>query len=101
MAVTGCWTCRARRKKCGEERLACSTCTSLQLVCHGYGPRPEWMDGGKLEREKAQAFTAVVRKVVRCKQHERALQRLKHGLSPGEGEQVSSNLIANGTRSTY
>jgi hypothetical protein len=52
-SLYGCWTCRLRKKKCDESRPICSTCTSLELDCHGYGPRPEWMDKGVLEREKA------------------------------------------------
>lgn len=31
----------------------CSLCNSLELECHGYGPRPEWMDNGVLQREQA------------------------------------------------
>ena len=48
----GCWTCRARRKKCDENRPSCSTCASLELECHGYGPKPTWMDNGILQREQ-------------------------------------------------
>ncbi|KAK9469308.1 hypothetical protein V1512DRAFT_255953 [Lipomyces arxii] len=39
----GCWTCRLRRKKCPEERPACSACIRLSLTCDGYGVRPEFM----------------------------------------------------------
>ncbi|KAN0095386.1 Fungal specific transcription factor domain containing protein [Hyaloscypha variabilis] len=49
----GCWTCRLRRKKCDERRPECATCEGLGIACHGYGQRPEWMDGG--EKEKAAA----------------------------------------------
>lgn len=59
---TGCWTCRARRKKCDERGQPCSTCESLNLVCHGYGRRPDWMDGGVQERAQARAFKAVVKR---------------------------------------
>lgn len=57
---TGCWTCRARRKKCDERKQYCSTCESLRLVCHGYGQRPDWMDGGVKERTQARAFKSDV-----------------------------------------
>jgi C6 transcription factor Pro1 len=49
----GCWTCRLRRKKCDELRPECATCEGLGIACHGYGQRPEFMDGG--EKEKAAA----------------------------------------------
>jgi len=49
----GCWTCRLRRKKCDELRPECATCEGLRITCHGYGQRPEWLDGG--EKEKAAA----------------------------------------------
>ncbi|KAH8812836.1 fungal-specific transcription factor domain-containing protein, partial [Xylogone sp. PMI_703] len=52
-SLHGCWTCRLRRKKCDETRPVCTTCISLELECHGYGPRPEWMDRGVLQREQA------------------------------------------------
>jgi C6 transcription factor Pro1 len=42
---TGCWTCRLRRKKCDEETPQCSTCTSRDLFCYGYGEKPAWMLG--------------------------------------------------------
>jgi hypothetical protein len=47
----GCWTCRIRKKKCDETKPACGTCKSLSLLCHGYGPKPEWLDGGAKERD--------------------------------------------------
>ncbi|OOF96147.1 hypothetical protein ASPCADRAFT_146852 [Aspergillus carbonarius ITEM 5010] len=37
---TGCFTCRLRRKKCDENRPACTMCTSLGLRC-SYQP-PRW-----------------------------------------------------------
>lgn len=57
----GCWTCRLRKKKCDESRPLCSACISLELECHGYGPRPEWMDNGVLQREQASKFKLLVR----------------------------------------
>lgn len=39
---TGCWTCRARRKKCDETRPHCKTCTNLSLQCEGYDFRLKW-----------------------------------------------------------
>ncbi|RSL84281.1 hypothetical protein CEP51_004018 [Fusarium floridanum] len=42
---TGCWTCRLRRKKCDENKPACSNCTSRNLECYGYDQKPAWMLG--------------------------------------------------------
>ncbi|KAJ5257139.1 hypothetical protein N7478_013243 [Penicillium angulare] len=56
----GCWTCRLRKKKCDENIPVCSACVSLELECHGYGPRPEWMDNGVLQRDQAFKFKRLV-----------------------------------------
>lgn len=56
----GCWTCRLRKKKCDENRPVCSACISLELKCHGYAPRPEWMDNGVLQQEQACKFKRLV-----------------------------------------
>jgi hypothetical protein len=44
---TGCWTCRARRKKCDETRPSCLACRSLNLQCEGYGVRLKWAIRGR------------------------------------------------------
>jgi hypothetical protein len=44
---TGCWTCRARKKKCDETRPHCQTCCSLDLACEGYGIRLKWAVRGR------------------------------------------------------
>lgn len=36
---TGCWTCRRRRIKCGEERPVCQRCVKAGFECQGYGFR--------------------------------------------------------------
>ncbi|KAF2814347.1 uncharacterized protein BDZ99DRAFT_437239 [Mytilinidion resinicola] len=57
----GCWTCRVRRKKCDEIMPVCLNCASLQLPCHGYGPKPIWMDRGARERRVAQELRNLVK----------------------------------------
>ncbi|KAL1952477.1 hypothetical protein VTO42DRAFT_5281 [Malbranchea cinnamomea] len=42
---TGCWTCRARRKKCDEKRPECTPCVNKGLKCDGYGARLKWGNG--------------------------------------------------------
>jgi len=59
-SIYGCWTCRLRRKKCDENRPSCFKCASLQLDCDGYGPRPDWMDRGELEREQARKIKHII-----------------------------------------
>ena len=50
----------ACKKKCDENRPVCSACISLELDCHGYSPRPEWMDNGLLQRDQACKFKRLV-----------------------------------------
>ena len=42
---TGCWTCRARRKKCDESRPECTQCVNKGIKCGGYGARLKWGNG--------------------------------------------------------
>lgn len=42
---TGCWTCRARRKKCDEKRPSCTPCERRSIQCGGYSPRLKWGNG--------------------------------------------------------
>jgi hypothetical protein len=58
---TGCWTCRLRRKKCDGGHPGCSKCEALKITCYGYGSKPEWIDGGSKEREKAQEIRGMVK----------------------------------------
>ncbi|CAG8381538.1 unnamed protein product [Penicillium salamii] len=41
---TGCWTCRSRGVKCGEEKPACVRCTKGSFNCEGYGVKLVWPD---------------------------------------------------------
>lgn len=68
---TGCWTCRLRRKKCDEKGMPCLSCSSLRLLCYGYGPRPDWFDGGQQEKAQAAAFKAIVRRTSLAKRRDR------------------------------
>lgn len=49
----GCWTCRLRRKKYSEDGPPCSKCDGRGILCHGYGPKPDWKDRGDKEKEEA------------------------------------------------
>ncbi|KIW37698.1 uncharacterized protein PV06_10331 [Exophiala oligosperma] len=48
--TSGCWTCRARKKKCDEARPACSSCRLRSITFYGYDAKPVWMDGGPTEK---------------------------------------------------
>ena len=50
---SGCWTCRLRRKKCDEQGLPCSNCSTRGVFCHGYGLKPSWKDRGEQEKGEA------------------------------------------------
>ncbi|EMR88402.1 hypothetical protein ACHAQE_002699 [Botrytis cinerea] len=67
---TGCWTCRLRKKKCHEEQPTCSTCNSLRIICHGYGEKPSWMDGGSSEKAESERIKKVIKQ---NKKHKRAI----------------------------
>ncbi|TKA25897.1 hypothetical protein B0A50_05652 [Salinomyces thailandicus] len=59
---TGCWPCKARKVKCGEEKPACSHCVKSGETCD-YSIKLNW--GGRSKKEKdgspaeAGAFTFV------------------------------------------
>lgn len=52
----GCWSCRLRKKKCDETLPTCTACDVRGITCHGYGPKPEWMDGGDKEKVVTEDF---------------------------------------------
>ncbi|KAF2811625.1 uncharacterized protein BDZ99DRAFT_278122 [Mytilinidion resinicola] len=39
---SGCWTCRSRKVKCGEEKPTCRRCNLASLVCQGYHVELVW-----------------------------------------------------------
>ncbi|KAF1359035.1 hypothetical protein EJ07DRAFT_122398, partial [Lizonia empirigonia] len=80
----GCWTCRLRRKKCDEIRPFCSPCMSLDLECHGYGPRPVWMDNGILQKAQAARLKRLVSQGISTKGRRHQLSTSQLSLaSPG------------------
>ncbi|KAK8136783.1 hypothetical protein PG984_004723 [Apiospora sp. TS-2023a] len=57
----GCWTCRLRRKKCDERKPVCSECGTLEITCHFSDAKPDWLDGGEREKQKAQELKQMVK----------------------------------------
>ncbi|RDW83428.1 hypothetical protein BP5796_04919 [Coleophoma crateriformis] len=54
---TGCWTCRSRKVKCGQEKPACLRCRNALLPCEGYQAALTWPDS---ERTKGVQRMAVL-----------------------------------------
>jgi hypothetical protein len=67
-SVHGCWTCRLRHKKCDESRPSCISCSTRGLACLGYAAKPEWMDGGEVERRKRNEIKRIVKQNRRVNQ---------------------------------
>ncbi|KAK3945218.1 fungal-specific transcription factor domain-containing protein [Diplogelasinospora grovesii] len=58
----GCWTCRLRRKKCDELRPLCGVCAALEIDCLYSDDKPEWMDGGEKQKERAHRLKEIVKR---------------------------------------
>ncbi|KAL4875896.1 fungal-specific transcription factor domain-containing protein [Aspergillus karnatakaensis] len=75
---TGCWTCRARRKKCDGARPVCSTCRLRSITCYGYDEvKPEWMDGSTSRQTVLQGFKRQCKLAYSQRRSEQAKSRSK------------------------
>ncbi|KAM7185077.1 Fungal specific transcription factor domain containing protein [Naviculisporaceae sp. PSN 640] len=88
-STQGCWTCRLRKKKCDENHPSCFRCTSLQIACDGYGPRPYWMDRGDLQREQARYKKHIIAQI------KSAMRGENNGPLPSGTDISSQNLQQN------
>lgn len=85
---SGCWTCRLRHRKCDIRTPVCRECRDRCIPCHGYGPKPSWMDGATAERQELTRIKKAVkqnfRKVRRAQNRDRqvASHRLHRTTSP-------------------
>ncbi|KAK0755707.1 hypothetical protein N5P37_011739 [Trichoderma harzianum] len=72
-----CWTCKIRHVKCDATPAACVQCTSREINCHGYGPKPLWMDGGEEEERERQLIKRAVKNNFKRKKklHHRLVKR--------------------------
>lgn len=68
----GCWTCRVRHKKCDITTPVCKECSDRSVQCHGYGPKPAWMDGGSEEKKEKSRIKAAIN------QHVRRIRKMHH-----------------------
>ncbi|KAM7194036.1 Fungal specific transcription factor domain containing protein [Naviculisporaceae sp. PSN 640] len=62
-SLVGCWTCRLRRKKCDEGKPICENCSALEIQCFFGDDKPEWMDGGKKQRDRADWLKSEVKRM--------------------------------------
>ncbi|KAK0761969.1 hypothetical protein N5P37_004769 [Trichoderma harzianum] len=69
---SGCWTCRIRHRKCDSRTPTCKECTDRNVQCHGYGQKPEWMDGAAEEEKE----NLRIKKAV--KENFRSLRRIQN-----------------------
>ncbi|KAK2597284.1 hypothetical protein N8I77_013144 [Diaporthe amygdali] len=76
----GCWTCRLRRKKCDEARPQCAACEALEISCLYSDEKPEWMDGGDRQAEKAEEVKAEVKKKAAWRRERKYLTGIEPGI---------------------
>ena len=93
----GCWSCRARRKRCDGRTPLCNTCERLGIVCAGFETvHPSWMDGGAKQR----AYCCWLKDVVKSSRRQQTHTRSKSysGSSSGLSQsQLSQERIASRT----
>ncbi|EEA26554.1 hypothetical protein TMatcc_005168 [Talaromyces marneffei ATCC 18224] len=90
-STKGCWTCRLRRKKCDERHPVCQLCHTLAIPCYGYGPKPDWMDGGDVEKSQIESLKQTVRYTSRQRDRARSQQlRSQNQAIPSSSSQVDS-----------
>lgn len=87
-----CWTCKLRRKKCHEEKPACSACTSLTIPCFGYDSKPEWADGGAKQRAKEEELRIIIRELASLRRRGRRKQVVVHVDDSRDVETQDENL---------
>ncbi|KAK4206700.1 fungal-specific transcription factor domain-containing protein [Rhypophila decipiens] len=77
-SLVGCWTCRLRRKKCDEGRPVCVNCSALEIECFFDDAKPEWMDGGKKQRERAEWLKLEVKRLASSRRERRFMRGLEN-----------------------
>ncbi|KAJ5108139.1 hypothetical protein N7456_004814 [Penicillium angulare] len=56
---TGCWTCRARRVKCDDEKPHCRRCRRSGWQCQGYGVRLGWSQTPGIRSHRRQLWSSI------------------------------------------
>lgn len=63
--TSGCWTCKLRHRKCDLRTPTCRECNDRCIPCHGFGPKPSWMDGAAAERQELTRIKKAVKQNLR------------------------------------
>jgi hypothetical protein len=69
----GCWTCRVRKKKCDEVYPICAACKLRDITCHGYGPKPGWIDGSTKEKAVVEDLKCHIKENRKTKRSESSI----------------------------
>lgn len=77
----GCWTCQIRHRKCDLRAPLCKECIDRRIPCHGYGPKPAWMNGGSPEEQERSRIKIAV------KENFRRVRRLQARARPDDNLQ--------------
>ncbi|KAI5456242.1 fungal-specific transcription factor domain-containing protein [Mariannaea sp. PMI_226] len=88
-----CWTCRLRHKKCDAALPICGACTMLEIDCHYDADRPDWMDNGERQKQKAQRVKAQIQQIAKKRRGVAQLERiLEEIFNAPKQEQTSPTL---------
>ncbi|KAF4439648.1 C6 zink-finger PRO1A [Fusarium acutatum] len=52
-------------RKCDLQIPACRECTDRRIPCHGYGPKPAWMDGSAAEHQELERIKKAVKQYLK------------------------------------
>jgi hypothetical protein len=99
----GCWTCRIRKKKCDEKTPECTPCKTLNIKCHAFNQKPDWMDGGEMEREGAMGIKLAVKASINRRAALRSSSRRQTRSRGGQAssQEPSFSTPETGTSTTY
>jgi hypothetical protein len=98
--TTGCWTCRARKKKCDDGRPSCAACTLRAITCYGYEAKPAWMDGGDEEKDMLRTMKQRAKESYSQRRRARAMRSARQG-SMSTMAMSTSTASPGGMRSEY
>lgn len=72
----GCWTCRIRRKRCDEAQPVCRVCKTLHIDCVYGEHKPDWMDGGRRQKERMEMIKTQVKENASHRRERQVLQSM-------------------------
>ncbi|KAG0645625.1 Pestheic acid cluster transcriptional regulator 3 [Hyphodiscus hymeniophilus] len=94
-STTGCWTCRIRRKKCDDGKPSCHGCTFRQLTCHGYGPKPAWMDSAESQKAEVEKIKQAVNQNFRSRRAYRISKSTARSHPNSKASETQKGLASN------